>query len=109
MAIYSTYLTNKFGFRLKNAKTRDEKILLREEYVEALFSKLRIDVNVINKELLPQDGKYLLISNHRSIIDPLIIERAFLNTEIKGYWVAKKSYITLSFLVCLQEMRVQFF
>ena len=90
MAIYSTYLTNKFGFLLKKAKTKDEQMHLREEYVEALFSKLRIDVNVINKEKLPQDGKYLLISNHRSIVDPLIIERAFLNTKVKGYWVAKK-------------------
>ena len=90
MAIYSTYLTNKFGFLLKKAKTKDEQMHLREEYVEALFSKLRIDVNVINKEQLPQDGKYLLISNHRSIVDPLIIERAFLNTKVKGYWVAKK-------------------
>ena len=90
MAIYSTYLTNKFGFRLKKTKTRDEKILLRQEYTKALFAKLKIDVNIINKERLPQDGKFLLISNHRSIIDPLIIERTFMNTNIKGYWVAKK-------------------
>ena len=90
MAIYSTFLTNKFGFRLKNTKSRDEKILLRQEYTKALFTKLKIDVNIINKERLPQDGKFLLISNHRSIIDPLIIERTFLNTNIKGYWVAKK-------------------
>jgi len=90
MAIYSTYLTNKFGFRLKNTKSRDEKILLRQEYTKTLFSKLKIDINIINKKNLPQDGKYLLISNHRSIIDPLIIERAFFNTNVKGYWVAKK-------------------
>ncbi|WP_121628410.1 lysophospholipid acyltransferase family protein [Poseidonibacter antarcticus] len=90
MAIYSTYLTNKFGFRLKKTKTRDEKILLRQEYTKALFAKLKIDVNIINKERLPQDGKFLLISNHRSIIDPLIIERTFMNINIKGYWVAKK-------------------
>lgn len=90
MAIYSTYLTNKFGFRLKKTKTRDEKILLRQEYTKALFAKLKIDVNIINKERLPQDGKFLLISNHRSIIDPLIIERTFMNTNLKGYWVAKK-------------------
>ena len=90
MAIYSTYLTNKFGFRLKNTKSRDEKILLRQEYTKTLFSKLKIDINIINKKNLPQDGKYLLISNHRSIIDPLIIERAFFDTNVKGYWVAKK-------------------
>ena len=54
------------------------------------MSKLKIEINVINKENLPKDGKFLLISNHRSIIDPLIIESAFFNTNIKGYWVAKK-------------------
>ena len=90
MAIYSTYLTNKFGFLLKNAKDKNEQMLLREDYMKALFKKLKIKVNVINKEKLPQDGKYLLISNHRSIIDPLIIENALIDTNIRGYWVAKK-------------------
>ena len=90
MAIYATYLTNKFGFLLKNAKTKEKQMLLREEYSHTLFSKLRINVNVINKDKLPQDGKYLLISNHKSIIDPLIIESALVNTKIRGYWVAKK-------------------
>ena len=67
MAIYATYLTNKFGFLLKNAKTKEKQMLLREEYTKTLFKKLKLKVNVINKEKLPQDGKYLLISNHRSI------------------------------------------
>lgn len=90
MAIYATYLTNKFGFLIKKEKNKDQKMILRAEYAKTLFEKLKINVNVINKEKLPQDGKYLLISNHRSIIDPLIIERALIDTKIKGFWIAKK-------------------
>jgi 1-acyl-sn-glycerol-3-phosphate acyltransferase len=90
MAFYATYLTNKFGFLLKNEKKKDQKMILRAEYAKTLFEKLKLNVNVINKEKLPQDGKYLLISNHRSIIDPLIIETALKDTSIRGFWIAKK-------------------
>lgn len=90
MVFYATYLTNKFGFLLKNEKYKDKKMLLREEYTKTLFKKLKLKVNVINKEKLPQDGKYLLISNHRSIVDPLIIETALKDTKIRGFWIAKK-------------------
>ena len=90
IALYATYLTNKFGFLLKNEKRKDQKMILRAEYAKTLFEKLKITVNVINKEKLPQDGKYLLISNHRSIIDPLIIETALKDTSIRGFWIAKK-------------------
>ncbi len=90
MAIYSTYLTNKYGFLLKKAKTIPEKMNLRLEYAEILLSKLNINIEVINKDKLPQDGKFLLISNHRSIVDPLIIEIALKDVNIKGFWIAKK-------------------
>lgn len=90
MAIYATYLTNKYGFKLKKAKNSEERIKLREEYSKKLLSKLNISIEVVNKELLPQDGQYLLISNHRSIIDPLIIELALENSNINGFWVSKK-------------------
>ena len=90
MAIYSTYLTNKFGFLLKKEKSNEKRMMLREEYMQTLFSKLKITVKVLNKEKLPLDGQYLLVSNHRSIIDPLIIEKALVGTKIKGFWIAKK-------------------
>lgn len=90
IAIYATYLTNKYGFKLKKVKTTKEKGDLRIEYAEKLLSKLNIDVEVLNKENIPKDGKYLLISNHRSIIDPLIIELAFKKSSIHGFWVSKK-------------------
>lgn len=90
MAFYSTYLTNKFGLLLKKAKNTQERMSLRMLYAKTLLSKLKINIEVINKEKLPQDGQYVLISNHRSIIDPLIIETALKDTNIKGFWVSKK-------------------
>jgi 1-acyl-sn-glycerol-3-phosphate acyltransferase len=90
MAIYATYLTNKYGFKLKKVKKAKEKKALRLEYSQTLLSKLNISIKVTNKENIPNDGKYLLISNHRSIIDPLIIEIALKDSPIHGYWVSKK-------------------
>jgi len=90
MAIYSTYLTNKFGLLLKKAKTNEEIIALRHQYAQTLLARLNISIEVKNKEKLPQDGKYLIISNHRSIIDPLVIEMALKDVNINGFWIAKK-------------------
>jgi 1-acyl-sn-glycerol-3-phosphate acyltransferase len=90
MAIYATYLTNKYGFKLKRAKNTQEVFALRLEYAQTILEKLNISVEVTNKEKLPKDGQYLLISNHRSIVDPLIIELAMKDTKINGFWIAKK-------------------
>lgn len=90
IAVYATYLTNKYGFKLKKTKTFQEKRELRVDYSETLLSKLNINIKVLNEEKLPKEGKYLLIANHRSIIDPLIIEIALKNSPIHGFWVSKK-------------------
>lgn len=90
IAIYATYLTNKYGFKLKKVKTTKEKTDLRREYSQVLLSKLNISVKIINKKNIPTEGKYLLVSNHRSIIDPLIIELALKDSSIYGFWVSKK-------------------
>ncbi|NQY92961.1 MAG: 1-acyl-sn-glycerol-3-phosphate acyltransferase [Campylobacteraceae bacterium] len=90
MAIYATYLTNKFGWLLKKTTSATEKMALRLQYSQILLGKLNISITVLNSEKLPKDGNYLLVSNHRSIIDPLIIEIALKQTDIKGYWVSKK-------------------
>ncbi len=90
MALYATYLTNYYGFKLRgisDAKIRKER---RIQYASQLLGKLNIKINVINKEKLPQDGQYLLVSNHRSVIDPLIIEIATKDTNLYGNWIAKK-------------------
>ncbi|MDH5767316.1 MAG: 1-acyl-sn-glycerol-3-phosphate acyltransferase, partial [Gammaproteobacteria bacterium] len=90
MALYALYLTNKFGFKFKKISSNSEKKKLRIEYGETLLSKLNIEVIVKGIEKVDPNGQYLLISNHRSIIDPCIIEVAFKNTNIFGLWVSKK-------------------
>lgn len=90
MAFYATYLTNKYGIKLKKVKNSQERIDIRLEYAQVLLNKLNITVKVVNQEKIPEDGQFLLVSNHRSIIDPLIIEIALKNTKINGFWVAKK-------------------
>ncbi|WP_258238437.1 lysophospholipid acyltransferase family protein [Arcobacter sp. CECT 8986] len=90
IAVYAMFLTNKYGLKLKKAKSSQERIDLRLEYSLKLLNKLNININVLNKEQIPKIGQYLLISNHRSIIDPLIIEIALQHSAINGFWVAKK-------------------
>ena len=90
MAIYSLYLTNKFGFMIKKEKDQKKKLDLRTLYAITLMKKLNITVEVINKEKLPEDVKYLLLSNHKSILDPIVVEMALKDTKIRGFWIAKK-------------------
>ncbi len=89
-ALYSLYLTNKFGLKLLTARTSEEKTHLRLEYSETLLSKLNIHVETLGAEKITQGGQYLIVCNHRSIIDPLIIELAFKGKGILGHWVSKK-------------------
>ncbi len=67
-----------------------EKKRLRHAYSVAQLKTLNITVNVINKEKLPMDGQYLIVANHRSIIDPPIVEVALQETNIFGPWISKK-------------------
>lgn len=90
MAIYATYLTNYYGFKLKYAANAKEKKELRIEYSKKLLGKLQLEIKVINADKVPKEGQFLLISNHRSIIDPLIIEMAIQDSNIFGNWVSKK-------------------
>ena len=87
---YALYLTNSFGFRLRKIKDPLEKKKLRLLYAKAQLDVLNIDIKVENAEKLPNDGQYLLVSNHRTIIDPPIIEIALEDTKIFGLWVSKK-------------------
>ena len=67
-----------------------EKKKLRLDYSEAQLDALHITVNIENIEKLPKKGQYLIVSNHRSIIDPPIIEVALKDTKIFGPWISKK-------------------
>ncbi len=89
MGIYSLLLTNYFGFKLRRVSDRQEKKRLRLEYAKRLLKKLKIVVEVKNQERLI-NKQYLVISNHRGIIDPLVLEIALEQTNIFGLWISKK-------------------
>jgi len=90
MALYATYITNYYGYQLMRASSSKEKKRIRTLYSQILLNKLKLDIRVKNPEKIPQDGQFLLISNHRSVIDPLIIEVATQNSNIFGHWISKK-------------------
>lgn len=89
-AIYATYLTNKVGFELKKNQDRSFILQKRQEYSNTLLTKLGISVAVTGKEKIIPGTQYCMICNHRSIIDPTIIEQVFEGSGILGYWVSKK-------------------
>ncbi|MEH6345958.1 MAG: lysophospholipid acyltransferase family protein [Bermanella sp.] len=90
LAFYALYLTNKYGFKFKSISDTALITRLRLRYTETLLSRLNISVEVVGAEKISQGGQYLVMSNHRSIIDPLIVEMALKNKGIHGVWVAKK-------------------
>lgn len=90
IALYATFLTNRYGLKLKKTTSDTEKKRIRLEYAQKLLSALNINVVVNGGEKLHKEGQFLLISNHRSIIDPLIIEIAVKDTDIFGLWISKK-------------------
>lgn len=91
LGIYATYITNKFGFRLTNKSlVNEDKKQMRIEYATQMLAKLNIDVVVEDAQKIPHDGKFMLVCNHRSVIDPLIVEMAFEKSNLYGVWVAKK-------------------
>jgi len=89
-ALYGLYLTNSFGFRLSRTDDSEEKKRLRHAYSVAQLKTLNITVKIENKEKLPKEGTYLVVINHKSIIDPPIVEVALGDTEIFGPWISKK-------------------
>jgi 1-acyl-sn-glycerol-3-phosphate acyltransferase len=90
MAIYATYLTNYYGFKLSGVTDSTIIKKARIAYANQLLNKLNIKIKVINQEKVPLDGQYLLASNHRTIIDPLIVEIATQESTIHGDWISKK-------------------
>ncbi|MFK5975937.1 MAG: lysophospholipid acyltransferase family protein [Sulfurovum sp.] len=88
--IYGLYLTNIFGYRLKKTDEAQEKKRLRLGYSLAQLQTLNISVKIENEENLPKDGQYIILVNHRSIIDPPIVEVTMQNTSIFGPWISKK-------------------
>jgi len=90
MAIYSLLLTNWYGLKLKFFSDPQKIKELRLNYSKTLLKKLNISVEVVNKEHLIDNKQYLILCNHRGILDPLIVELALQESNIFGYWIAKK-------------------
>lgn len=90
MAIYATYITNYYGYKLTQASSSQEKKRIRTLYSQVLLDKLKLDIQVKNPEKIPLEGQFLLLCNHRSVIDPLIIEIATQSSNIFGHWISKK-------------------
>ncbi len=88
--LYGLYLTNTHALRLRRIEDPMEKKRERLSYAKRQLGGLGISVVVDTPEKIPENGQYLLISNHRSIIDPPIIEMALEHTDIYGLWVSKK-------------------
>lgn len=88
--LYGLYLTNSFGYRLSKTNDSIEKKRLRLGYSQAQLNSLKINVKIDNEDKLPIDGQYLVVVNHRSIIDPPITEVALKETNIFGPWISKK-------------------
>lgn len=63
---------------------------LRLAYSHAQLDALDITLKLENAEKLPQNGQYIVLINHRSIIDPPIVEVALGETKIFGPWISKK-------------------
>jgi len=89
-ALYGLYLTNSFGFTLRKVKDAMEIKRLRLAYSSKQLEALNISVSIENEEKLPKEGQYLVLINHRSIIDPPIVEVALKDTNIFGPWISKK-------------------
>ena len=90
IALYSLFLINKYGLKLKKVNDAVQVTKLRLEFAETLLSRLNISVEVDGVEKIDQGDQYLIISNHRSIIDPLIVEIALKSKGINSLWIAKK-------------------
>jgi len=89
-ATHALYLTNLFGLKLKYTSDALEKKSLRLAYAKRQLEALKIKVEVINEQKIPKEGQYLVICNHRGIIDPPVLEVALKETNLFGLWVAKK-------------------
>ena len=63
---------------------------LRLGYSQAQLDTLHISLKIENQDKLPQNGQYLVVINHKSIIEPPIVEVVLKETEIFGPWISKK-------------------
>ena len=51
-------------------------------YIPAVYSLLRMDIDFQGKEKLPKDGRFLLVCNHLSILDPVLLMGCFPDAQL---------------------------
>ena len=51
-------------------------------YIPAVFSILRMDIDIQGKEQLPKEGRFLLVCNHLYILDPVLLLGCFPNAQL---------------------------
>jgi 1-acyl-sn-glycerol-3-phosphate acyltransferase len=95
---YSLWLTRKYANLIANVPDICKKKNIRMEYAKTLLSQLNLHIHIENSHKIPQEGQYLIFSNHRSVIDPLIIDTVFEHSKIFGLWIAKKELYNSFFL-----------
>lgn len=61
--------------------------------IKLYFSLIRTKITVTGRELIPQDGKFLLVCNHISSYDPMITMLVFKDTNLA--FVAKKEILDI--------------
>lgn len=72
-----------------NEKYGKKTRFIMDEYLKFMCFFFRIKVVCSGKDLLPGDSRFLVVSNHRSNLDPIVSNATFAGKEIS--WVAKKS------------------
>jgi len=60
----------------------------RQNYSNAILNFLNIEVQVIGE--IPSQDKILYAINHRSLLDILVMENIFSNSDKNGSWIAKQ-------------------
>jgi 1-acyl-sn-glycerol-3-phosphate acyltransferase len=60
----------------------------RQNYSNAVLKLLNIDVKVVGE--IPKQSRLLYAINHRSLLDIIVMEHIFSQSEKKGVWIAKQ-------------------
>lgn len=96
--LYSFYLIFAYSLKLRNVVKPQQRQAIRCSFSKDILKSLGVNVVVENIEKVPKSGQYIVVSNHRSTIDPPIVDVALDCSSAYGLWIVKKSlYDSLMF------------
>lgn len=94
----SFYLIFKYSLKLRNVSDPKTRQLIRDDFSADILKNLGVSVRVIGHEKIPKEGQYIVVVNHRSTIDPPIVDVALHGSSAYGLWIVKQSlYDSLMF------------